>query len=211
MKRFHTPSEVGLGNVDNTSDADKPISDAVDGRITTFQVTQALKDDMQDDAIDGKADADHTHTWGDLIDTPSEFPPESHTHSAAQITSGAFPTARLADTAVTEPKLSSEVQAKLNSTDSISRFTSRSTGFNTGPFTSGTWTLLTYTTQNMAAGTWMIDAFVDLECRNTGDNGGITVILSIPASNGQLTASRTWRSLQGLPPARPWGYATIIE
>lgn len=39
----HIKSEVGLGNVDNTSDLDKPVSDAVQT------------------ALDGKADSTHTH------------------------------------------------------------------------------------------------------------------------------------------------------
>jgi hypothetical protein len=45
-----TANDVGLGNVDNTSDADKPVSTA----------TQT--------ALDGKADSVHTHTKSDITD-----------------------------------------------------------------------------------------------------------------------------------------------
>lgn len=51
-----TASDVGLGNVDNTSDADKPIS----------SLTQ--------DALDDKADTDHTHEWGDIEGVPDVIP-----------------------------------------------------------------------------------------------------------------------------------------
>ena len=49
----HTKSEVGLGNVDNTSDAAKPVSTA----------TQA--------ALDGKSATGHTHTWTQISDAPA--------------------------------------------------------------------------------------------------------------------------------------------
>ena len=49
----HTKAEVGLGNVDNTSDAAKPVSTA----------TQA--------ALNGKAATSHTHTWSQISDAPA--------------------------------------------------------------------------------------------------------------------------------------------
>jgi hypothetical protein len=45
-----TANDVGLGNVDNTSDTDKPVSTA------------------QQTALDGKADSVHTHTKSDITD-----------------------------------------------------------------------------------------------------------------------------------------------
>ena len=58
-KPTYTASEVGLGNVDNTADADKPISTA----------TQT--------ALDGKADTGHTHTVSDITDMPTYLTEET--------------------------------------------------------------------------------------------------------------------------------------
>lgn len=58
-KPTYTASEVGLGNVDNTADADKPISTA----------TQT--------ALDGKADTGHTHTVSDITDMPAYLTEET--------------------------------------------------------------------------------------------------------------------------------------
>ena len=58
-KPAYTASEIGLGNVDNTADADKPISTA----------TQT--------ALDGKADTEHTHTVSDITDMPAYLTEET--------------------------------------------------------------------------------------------------------------------------------------
>ena len=58
-KPTYTASEIGLGNVDNTADADKPISTA----------TQT--------ALDGKADTGHTHTVSDITDMPAYLTEET--------------------------------------------------------------------------------------------------------------------------------------
>lgn len=58
-KPTYTASEIGLGNVDNTADADKPISTA----------TQT--------ALDGKADTGHTHTVSDITDMPAYLTQET--------------------------------------------------------------------------------------------------------------------------------------
>ena len=58
-KPAYTASEVGLGNVDNTADIDKPISTA----------TQT--------ALDGKADTVHTHTVSDITDMPAYLTQET--------------------------------------------------------------------------------------------------------------------------------------
>lgn len=51
-----TKAQLGLGNVNNTSDLDKPISTA----------TQTALDDIQE-SLDKKADIDHIH-WSDEIE-----------------------------------------------------------------------------------------------------------------------------------------------
>ena len=58
-KPTYTANEIGLGNVDNTADADKPISTA----------TQA--------ALDGKSDTGHTHTVSDITDMPAYLTQET--------------------------------------------------------------------------------------------------------------------------------------
>ena len=58
-KPTYTASEIGLGNVDNTADVDKPISAA----------TQT--------ALDGKADTGHTHTVSDITDMPAYLTEET--------------------------------------------------------------------------------------------------------------------------------------
>lgn len=58
-KPTYTANEIGLGNVDNTSDIDKPISTA----------TQT--------ALDGKADTGHTHTVSDITDMPAYLTQET--------------------------------------------------------------------------------------------------------------------------------------
>ena len=58
-KPAYTASEVGLGNVDNTADIDKPISIA----------TQT--------ALDGKSDTGHTHTVSDITDMPAYLTQET--------------------------------------------------------------------------------------------------------------------------------------
>ncbi|AIZ01710.1 putative tail fiber protein [Arthrobacter phage vB_ArtM-ArV1] len=69
--------DVGLGNVDNTADTAKPVSTA----------TQT--------ALNAKANTSHTHLWADLTDKPTTFAPSAHVHSAADLTSGTVPVARL--------------------------------------------------------------------------------------------------------------------
>ena len=58
-KPTYTANEIGLGNVDNTADIDKPISTA----------TQT--------ALEGKADTGHTHTVSDITDMPAYLTQET--------------------------------------------------------------------------------------------------------------------------------------
>lgn len=78
FKSLLTKSDVGLGNVDNTSDANKPISTA----------TQT--------ALDSKAAVSHTHAKTEISDTGSWDTSEIPNLDAAKITTGQFPIARLA-------------------------------------------------------------------------------------------------------------------
>ncbi len=55
-------TQIGLGNVDNTSDKDKPISTSVQA------------------ALDEKSDTSHTHAWSAIQNKPGTFPPSGHTH-----------------------------------------------------------------------------------------------------------------------------------
>lgn len=71
-------TNLGLGNVDNTSDADKPVSTAVQT------------------ALNGKANTSHTHTkaqitdlslgWPDITGKPATFTPSAHTHVVGEVT-----------------------------------------------------------------------------------------------------------------------------
>lgn len=77
-----TKAQVGLGNVDNTSDANKPVSTAtqtaLDGKVPTTR------------KVNGKAlSADIT-----LSNTDVGAAASSHTHSTTDITSGTLPLAR---------------------------------------------------------------------------------------------------------------------
>lgn len=42
----------------------------------------------------GAAPASHSHSWSEITNKPSTFPPSSHQHSASDVTSGTFPVAR---------------------------------------------------------------------------------------------------------------------
>lgn len=87
LKTFITKQDVGLGNVNNTSDIDKPIS------ILTQQ------------ALNGKANISHTHnysdvenlntyidslvdpklTWNNIKEKPLQFIPVAHSHEVSDI------------------------------------------------------------------------------------------------------------------------------
>lgn len=73
-------TDVGLSNVDNTSDANKPVSTAVNT------------------ALQGKANSSHTHTIDEVTGLQAGLDGKSgtdHKHAAADITSGTFAIARI--------------------------------------------------------------------------------------------------------------------
>lgn len=99
-------SSVGLGSVDNTSDADKPISTAqqaaFDLKLDASEfdpanifgiVANASSGDpavLDADTLSG-ASLSSVLDWRNFTNKPSQFPPTSHTHNANQITVGVFP------------------------------------------------------------------------------------------------------------------------
>lgn len=103
-----TKADVGLGNVDNTSDLNKPISTAVqtalNGKansshthsqyVTKDDLGEAGYGDMLKSVYDtnnsGVVDKAESVAWTGVTGKPSTFPPSSHTHTKSQITD--FPT-----------------------------------------------------------------------------------------------------------------------
>jgi hypothetical protein len=100
-----TKSDVGLANVDNTADTDKPVSaatqTALDGKANTVH-SHAISDvtnlqsslDAKADAsatttaLAGKANVSHTHAIADVTSLQTALDGKaalSHTHTAAQI------------------------------------------------------------------------------------------------------------------------------
>ena len=69
----HTKAQVGLGNVDNTSDAAKPVSTAtqaaLDGKAATSHTHSTAQVTGLDSALAGKASTSHTHPVTDLTAT----------------------------------------------------------------------------------------------------------------------------------------------
>lgn len=65
-KPTYTKAEVGLGEVDNTSDLDKPIStatqDALDGKVDNSELDNYYTKSEVDSALDNKADKSDTYT-----------------------------------------------------------------------------------------------------------------------------------------------------
>lgn len=107
--------DVGLGNVDNTTDAAKPVSTATQTALNgkAAAVHTHLWADVTDKPATFTPSAHthpwgeltgvpatfapsaHTHLWADLTDKPATFAPSAHEHSAADLTSGTVPVARL--------------------------------------------------------------------------------------------------------------------
>ena len=75
-------ANLGLGNVNNTSDLDKPVSTATQAAI--------------DSGLATKANVSHTHskaeitdlslTWNDVTGKPTTFSPSAHSHTIADVT-----------------------------------------------------------------------------------------------------------------------------
>ena len=103
-------SDVGLGNVDNTSDVNKPVSTA------------------QQTALDGKAAASHSHVISDvtgLQDALDAKAATSHTHSTADVTG--LDTA-LADKLEADDLLPYETESELDDRDTANRNRANHTG-----------------------------------------------------------------------------------
>lgn len=63
--------------------------------LTTQGQLPAVAKKYVDDALAGKADTTHTHTWAEVTGKPAAFTPETHTHAADNITTGTLAPARL--------------------------------------------------------------------------------------------------------------------
>ena len=103
-----TKADIGLGNVDNTSDLNKPISTAIqtalNGKantshshteyVTKTELGDAGYGDMLKSVYDtnnsGVVDKAESVAWTGVAGKPSTFPPSSHTHTKSQISD--FPT-----------------------------------------------------------------------------------------------------------------------
>ncbi len=110
-----TKTQVGLGSVDNTSDANKPVSTATQAALnakqeilvsgTNIKTVNGLSimgpgnlvvgggsgsGDMSmsiyDTDSDGVVDAAETAPWFGIIGKPSTYPPDTHTHTKSSIT-----------------------------------------------------------------------------------------------------------------------------
>ncbi|WP_020398988.1 hypothetical protein [Kordiimonas gwangyangensis] len=94
----HTKADIGLANVDNTSDADKPVSTAtqaaLDGKAATSHSHAISNVTGLQAALDGKAASSHAHTFASLTGKPttlsgygiSDAATASHSHTWAAIT-----------------------------------------------------------------------------------------------------------------------------
>ena len=114
----HTPEEVGLGNVANL-DQSKAIK-SITRNGTTFTAT----------ALDGttttftQQDADTTSiAWDDVMNKPSTYPPDAHTHTPAEVGLG-----NVDNTADKDKPISTAVQKALNGKANNSVATSSADG-----------------------------------------------------------------------------------
>ena len=97
-------ANLGLGNVDNTSDLDKPVSTAVAAALATKLDVSTANTAFADisSQLGQKANLEHTHpwsavtgkpaqatrwpAWGEVTGKPTAFPAETHMHSWGEVT-----------------------------------------------------------------------------------------------------------------------------
>lgn len=86
-------ADVGLGNVDNTSDANKPIStatqSALDGKAASSHTHAIANVTGLQAALDGKAASSHTHAISDVTNLQTTLDGKaasSHTHTISDVT-----------------------------------------------------------------------------------------------------------------------------
>ncbi len=94
----HSKADIGLGNVDNTADADKPISTAtqaaLDAKAASSHAHPISGVTGLQSALDGKASASHGHTFSNILGKPTtlagygitDAASASHSHTWASIT-----------------------------------------------------------------------------------------------------------------------------
>ena len=76
FKSSITKADIGLGNVDNTSDLDKPVS--IDTQSALNQKANLL--DLQS-GLASKSDQGHTHTVDEIADLADQLADVNHTHT----------------------------------------------------------------------------------------------------------------------------------
>jgi hypothetical protein len=86
-----TKAMVGLGSVDNTADASKPVSSAqasADAAVQAYSIQRANHTGTQLAATisDFASSAVAAVTWTTITGKPSTFPPSTHTHVVADVT-----------------------------------------------------------------------------------------------------------------------------
>ena len=220
-------SDVGLGNVDNTSDANKPVSTATQtaldlkvdetvsvtggtslsgGGVLTTNRTLTL---LNDSASPGNSmyygtngsgtKGFHSIPTGD----PSLGGDLSGTASAAQITAGVVGTAELAASAVTNAKISDNTIAEPKLAVSNSPSSGQVLGWNGANMV---WTLgYTYTKVNVTGtpGTYTAAAYDYIFADAT--TGGITITLPAPQLNAFVRVKRLSSGANGVQVVAPGG------
>ena len=82
-----TKSDVGLENVENTSDANKPISNptqtALDGKSNTNHNHAIADVSGLQLSLNTKSDISHDHAWNEITGKPTSFTPATHNHDTA--------------------------------------------------------------------------------------------------------------------------------
>ncbi|HET8685110.1 MAG TPA: hypothetical protein VFM18_00435 [Methanosarcina sp.] len=84
----HTKAMIGLGNVDNTSDINKPISTAVQTALNAKQdvLTPGTNITISNGVISSTASSSGgIVTWDSITNKPTTFPPSAHNHVKAEV------------------------------------------------------------------------------------------------------------------------------
>lgn len=168
-----TKTDVGLGNVDNTSDASKPVSTA----------TQS--------ALDGKAALVHTHAITDVTDLQTEL-------DSKQV-AGTYLTPDDIDNLISDETFNEGMATKLDNTNGVTALYRRSSP---GAPTTGSWTagqlvldslgVLWYCTVSGSPGTWTTQMIPAIVAADHNFNGWAFDPIAIQGSLAQITAGLSY-------------------